>query len=122
MKTTTQISVKPDQWNWADVTSEELADGIKRQMIVGENLMICRLTVAPHVVTAAHDHSHEQMTLVEQGQVRFVVGEDEITAGPGDVLFFPSGCWHGATMMDEEVVLIDIFTPIREDFLTEPVG
>jgi hypothetical protein len=34
------------------------------------------------------------------------------------VLHFPSGCWHGATMMDEEVVLIDIFTPIREDFLT----
>jgi hypothetical protein len=33
------------------------------------------------------------------------------------VLHFPSGCWHGATMLDEEVVLIDIFTPLREDFL-----
>jgi quercetin dioxygenase-like cupin family protein len=115
MKTTTQI--KPDQWNWAEVNSEELADGIKRQMIVGENLMICRLTMPPNVVTAAHDHVHEQMTLVEQGQARFIIGDDEVIAGPGDILFFPSGCWHGATMLDEEVVLIDIFTPIREDFL-----
>ena len=38
-------------------------------------------------------------------------------ASPGDVLHFPSNCLHGATMMDEEVVLIDIFTPLREDFL-----
>ena len=37
--------------------------------------------------------------------------------GPGDILLFPSGFWHGATMLDEEVVLIDVFSPIREDFL-----
>jgi len=34
------------------------------------------------------------------------------------VLYFPSGTWHGATMLDEEVILVDIFSPIREDFLT----
>jgi hypothetical protein len=33
-------------------------------------------------------------------------------------LQFPPNCLHGATMMDEEVVLIDIFTPIRADFLS----
>jgi len=32
------------------------------------------------------------------------------------VLHFPSNCLHGATMMDEEVVLIDIFTPLRKTF------
>jgi hypothetical protein len=30
----------------------------------------------------------------------------------------PKLAWHGATMFDEEVILIDIFSPIREDFLT----
>jgi len=33
------------------------------------------------------------------------------------VIHFPSGVRHGATMLDEETVVIDIFTPIREDFL-----
>jgi hypothetical protein len=33
-------------------------------------------------------------------------------------LHFPSGVWHGATMLDEEVTVLDIFTPIREAFLT----
>jgi hypothetical protein len=36
------------------------------------------------------------------------------------VLHFPSNILHGATMLDEEVVLVDIFTPIREDFLPVP--
>ncbi|MEO6725205.1 MAG: cupin domain-containing protein [Blastocatellia bacterium] len=104
-------------WDWDSVKAEDLGGGIARQMIVGERLMLCRLRFAPRVVTAAHDHPHEQMTLVERGRVRFTIGAEVRIAQAGDILHFPSGCWHGATMLDEEVVLIDIFTPVREDFL-----
>src|SRR5882724_735293 len=103
--------------NWAGIPIERLNDGIERQMVVGERLMICRLRFAPFVVTSEHDHPHEQMTIVEKGKVRFFVEGRETLAGPGDVLHFPSKCWHGATMMEEEVVLVDIFTPVRQDFL-----
>jgi quercetin dioxygenase-like cupin family protein len=104
--------------NWATVPIEMLEEGIERQLVVGDDLMLCRLRFAPNVVTAAHDHPHEQITLVERGRVRFTIGREERIAQAGDVLHFPSGCWHGATMLDEEVVLIDIFTPVREDFLS----
>jgi quercetin dioxygenase-like cupin family protein len=104
--------------NWSSVPRENIAEGIRRQMIVGENLMICRLTFAPNLVTPAHDHPHEQITMVERGRVHFTIGNDERIANAGDILHFASGQWHGATMLDEEVVLIDIFSPIREDFLT----
>lgn len=50
--------------------------------------------------------------------LRFSIGADTRLAAAGDVLCFPPGTMHGATILDEEVVLIDIFTPIREDFLT----
>ena len=43
-------------------------------MVYGETLMICRLTLAPGAISAAHDHVHEQMTIVERGRVRFVLG------------------------------------------------
>ena len=96
---------------------EELGNGIERQMIVGEHMMICRLRFAPHTVTEPHDHPHEQITIVEQGRVLFIVNDEERIAEAGDVLHFPSSSWHGATMLDEEVVLLDIFTPLREDLL-----
>lgn len=104
--------------NWAGIPIEHVAEGIQRQMVVGENLMICRFRFAPFLVTPEHEHPHEQMSIVVSGRVRFFVAGIERIASPGDVLQFPPHCWHGATMMDEEVVLIDIFTPIREDFLT----
>jgi len=118
MQSTSDLSATAQHLNWASIPVEKLEEGIERQMIVGDQLMICRLRFAPHIITPAHDHPHEQMTIVERGRVRFTIGNEERIAQAGDVLHFPSGCWHGATMLDEEVVLIDVFTPIRADFLT----
>lgn len=103
--------------NWSAVPVERPAEGIERQLVVGHNLMICRFRFAANLVTPEHSHPHEQMSIVVKGRVRFFVEGEERVAAPGDVLSFPSECWHGATMLDEEVELIDIFTPIREDFL-----
>ena len=103
--------------NWSSIPIEHPAEGIQRQMVVGEKMMICRFRFAPFLVTPEHTHPHEQMSLVISGRVRFFVEGVERIAEPGDVLHFPSNCLHGATMMDEEVVLLDIFTPPREDFL-----
>jgi len=76
-----------------------------------------RLTIGAHVVTPVHSHPHEQITLVERGRVLFTIENETRTVSAGDLLVFPSNCRHGATMLDEEVVLIDIFSPPREDFL-----
>ena len=108
--------------NWSTIPIEYPAEGIERQMVVGQNLMICRFRFKPFLVTPEHRHLHEQMSIVVQGRVRFFIESEERIASAGDILQFPSNCLHGATMMDEEVVLIDIFTPIREDFLNTARG
>lgn len=103
--------------DWSKIPVENIAEGIERQMVVGQNVMICRFKFAPFVVTAEHSHPHEQMSLILKGNVKFTVGDEKLIVSAGDVLHLPSGVWHGATMLDEEVILIDIFSPIREDFL-----
>jgi quercetin dioxygenase-like cupin family protein len=117
MSITTTLTGPGQHLDWEGIPVEEVGEGIKRQLIVGERLMLCRLLIAPHTVTTPHEHPHEQITLVEKGRVLFIIGDEERIAQAGDVLHFPPGCWHGATMLDEEVVLLDIFTPVREDFL-----
>lgn len=117
MSNTAIKNIIPLHTSWANIPVEHIGDGIERQMIVGEKIMICRLRFAPNTVTAEHDHPHEQMTFVEKGSVLFTIGKEKRVAHAGEILHFPSGIWHGATMLDEEVVLIDIFSPIREDFL-----
>jgi quercetin dioxygenase-like cupin family protein len=103
--------------DWSRIPIEQTAQGIERQMVIGQNVMMCRFRFAPFVVTAEHSHQHEQMTLVMQGKVKFIISGEEKIVSAGDVLYFPPNNRHGATMLDKEVILIDIFSPIREDFL-----
>lgn len=104
--------------DWTKVPMTVTAPGIERQMIVGQNVMMVRFTFDPFLVTDEHTHPHEQMTLVVKGRVKFIIDGEVRIVSAGDVLHFPPNNRHGATMLDEEVVLIDIFSPIREDFLT----
>jgi quercetin dioxygenase-like cupin family protein len=103
--------------NWDEIPVDVFENGAKRQMFVGEKMMICRFRFPANLVTQPHEHIHEQMTMVIKGRIKFIIGNDKVIAEPGDILHFPSNHWHGATMLDEDVELIDIFTPIREDFL-----
>ena len=103
--------------DWEKVPGVQAAPGIKRQMIVGERMTMCRFTFDPFVVTDEHTHPHEQMTLIIKGKVKFTISGEEHILSAGSVMHFPPFNRHGATMLDEEVVLIDIFSPVREDFL-----
>jgi quercetin dioxygenase-like cupin family protein len=117
--TTHDSTLDHQQMAWDRIPAEQPAPGIERRMLWGERLMICRLRFDPHVVTAVHSHPHEQMTIVEHGRVRFTIDGRDHIAEAGDVLHFPSNIPHGATILDQETVLIDVFSPVREDFLPE---
>ena len=103
--------------DWSAIPVQQVSEGIERQLFCGERIMVCRLRIAAHTVTPVHSHPHEQITMVERGRVRYVVDGQELVLKQGDMLHLPSGVAHGATMLDEEVVLVDLFSPLREDFL-----
>ena len=63
-----------------------------------------------------HSHPHVQSTYVESGRFRFAVGDETREVGPGDAFVIPSGAVHGCLCL-EPGVLIDAFTPRRDDFL-----
>ena len=114
---TTRADFNVQQADWASIPAVRIAEGIERQLFWGDRVMVCRLRIAPHTVTAVHSHPHEQITMVERGRVRYIIEGQERVLEQGEMLHLPSGISHGATMLDEEVVLVDIFSPLREDFL-----
>ena len=71
--------------NWDSIPVERVSEGIRRQMVTGERLMMCRLQMAPHTVTPVHSHPHEQMTIIEQGRVRFDVDNNVEGISKADV-------------------------------------
>jgi len=66
----------------------------------------------------AHSHPHEQVSFVERGAVTMTIdGEDhDLTAG--DSVLIPGDTPHSAANYgDEPAVLLDVFSPVREDLV-----
>ena len=92
-----------------DVTRQVLSDH--------ETLMVVSFRFdASGAIGALHNHPHVQSTYVERGRFRFTLGEEEREVGPGDSFVIPAEQVHGCVCLVPGV-LIDTFTPRRDDFL-----
>ena len=91
-------------------------------IIVGEKAMIMRLTVEPNLPTPPHTHHHEQMGIILEGEGILYVGEESARIKEGTSFWIPPNAPHNFDAIgDKPAVLIECFTPIREDYLKQVV-
>lgn len=101
----------------SDAPLIDLGGGVSRRVLAHTaQLMIVEVNFEAGGVGALHTHPHCQNTYVRSGRFRFTVDGEDVEVGPGDTLAFPSSLPHG-TLCLEAGTLLDIFTPMREDFL-----
>jgi quercetin dioxygenase-like cupin family protein len=91
--------------------------GVTRQILGHDpQLMLVRVTLRKGAVAALHTHPHRQVTYVESGAFEATVDGSTTILSTGDSYLVPPGAPHGVTAL-ENGVLIDVFTPAREDFI-----
>ncbi len=104
-------------WLSDECELKDLGDGVKRRvMAYSDNLMVCEISFDKDAVGALHSHPHEQATYIIKGSFEFTIGDEVRVVKAGDCLYKQPDIIHGAKAL-EESVLIDIFTPMRKDFL-----
>jgi len=65
-----------------------------------------------------HSHPHEQIAYVTKGRFEFLVeGRENVFLGEGDSIYFEPDVVHGGKPLEDGSTLLDMFTPVREDFL-----
>lgn len=65
-----------------------------------------------------HHHIHEQVTYVAEGEIIFFCeGEKEQHLKSGDIFMVPSDKKHGVQLLTSTAKLVDVFNPLRTDFL-----
>lgn len=100
----------------AGVTSVDMMPGVSRKVMTdGEKMMLVEVTLDAGAVVPMHTHPHEQTGYVARGKMRFEIGGETTELGPGDSWMIPGGVPHEATAI-EACVVLDIFSPPREDF------
>ena len=95
----------------------DLGGGVTRRILsYDENLMSVEVSFETGAVGAVHTHPHTQCSYVLSGRFSYSVEGESVELNPGDSIVVPSGLPHGTVCL-EKGVLLDIFTPARQDFL-----
>lgn len=85
-------------------------------MAVGEKSIVCKMNYVEENFAALHQHPHEQSGYVISGKYRMTVDGKEYELQPGDSYAIPGNVTHSFEVIEGSEV-IDVFTPIREDYL-----
>ncbi len=101
-----------------DCPAKAAGEGVTRKILAhSDNIMVCEMHFDKGAVGAPHSHPHEQVSYVISGKFEFTIDGEKIIVGPGDTTYKKPNVVHGAVCL-EEGVMLDIFTPQREDFLS----
>ena len=100
-----------------DVERQILDEKSSRKILEHDGgMMMVEVTFQKGGVGTVHTHPHEQITYVVKGSFEFTIDGVKSVVQTGDSLYMPSNVPHGTVALDDGV-LVDIFSPQREDFL-----
>jgi len=101
----------------ADIEWENVDAGVRRKiMAYDDKLMLVKVEFDKGGVGSLHKHFHSQITHVESGVFEVEINKKKKILSAGDAFYIPPNVMHGALCL-EKGVLIDVFSPMREDFI-----
>ena len=100
-----------------EIQWENAGPGIQRQVFgYDDKIMLVKVKFEKGAVGSLHQHFHSQATYVESGVFELTIGEEKKILKKGDGYYVPPNVIHGCICI-EPGLLIDVFSPLREDFL-----
>ncbi len=103
-----------------NVPAFELGGGVTRKILsYSRNLMAVELQFAAGAIGAKHSHPHEQIGYIVSGRLVYQEeGSPDRVLETGDTYYVAPNVVHGVQIL-EDTKLLDIFTPMREDFIVK---
>jgi quercetin dioxygenase-like cupin family protein len=96
---------------------EQLAPGLSRQILGWDNqIMMVKVKFEKGVIGSPHTHFHTQTSFCHSGKFEFTIDGKNHVIEAGDGLYIAPNLLHSVVCLEPGVVL-DVFSPVREDFL-----
>ncbi|UXP33100.1 cupin domain-containing protein [Reichenbachiella agarivorans] len=112
MKRFSDKFILADKMEW-----EELGGGVSRKFLGYDNqIMMVQVKFEAGALGSPHAHFHTQSTYCAAGKFEFTVGGEKQIVKAGDGIYMEPNVLHSAVCL-EAGILIDVFSPVREDFL-----
>ncbi len=107
-----ELFFKEEETEW-----ELVGEGIQRQVLgFDDSIMMVTVKFDKGGIGPLHKHHHSQVTHIAEGAFEVTIENEIKLLKKGDSFFIPSNKIHGVVCI-EAGILIDVFSPIREDFM-----
>jgi quercetin dioxygenase-like cupin family protein len=98
-----------------DITPLQLMEGITGQYVHGQQMTFGLVEIVAGTIMPQHQHIHEQITYLLQGELEMVIDGISYTLKAGNFYVISSNVLHGAQAVTA-CKLIDVFCPVREAY------
>ena len=97
--------------------SRQLIEGVELSTLVhGDKTLMGQFKIAKGSAIPAHSHPHEQTGIMISGKLCWNVDGEIIETVAGDSWCLPGGLEHSAEALEDSMI-IEVFSPVREDYL-----
>jgi quercetin dioxygenase-like cupin family protein len=94
----------------------EIAPGVRIRTPHLKHLMLSYVEIDEGAVVPQHSHPHEQGGILLKGKLEFTIGDEVRVVEAGSLFLIPANVSHKVVALAGPVVVLDVFSPIREDY------
>ena len=93
-----------------------LGEGITTRIFAGDQAMLSIVRIEPHSEGQRHSHPQEQWGVLLEGSCTRIQNGEEVEMTAGDFWHTPGGVEHGIRTGDAAAIVVDVFSPPREEY------
>lgn len=102
--------------DWSKVPVQTLAPGVRLRTPYGERIMLSLVELDEGAVVPQHSHPHEQAGMVLEGMLELTIDGHARTLKAGEAYIMAGNVAHSARAVGGGCKVLDVFSPIREDY------
>ena len=96
--------------------AKEIVPGVRIRTFWGDAMLLSVAGLDANVAMPIHSHPHEQAGTVISGELELTIGGETRLLKPGDCFIIPGGVAHGAKTGATPARVLDVFSPVREEY------
>jgi quercetin dioxygenase-like cupin family protein len=100
-----------------DMPTKRPAEGVEVRILHGERMTVAFFNIAAGSGVPEHAHPHEQIGTVLKGKMELTIGGEKRVVSAGGAYHIPSTVTHAGLCLEGPAEVIEIFSPVREDWL-----
>mgnify|MGYP006297688639 CR=1 FL=1 len=102
-------------YRWQDIEGKEVKPGVRRTTIVGQNVSVSYVELEAGVSTPLHQHEHEQIVTVVEGEMQFETDEESRVLRKGEAVVFGPNVPHLGRALNGPALVWEALSPARHE-------